>query len=129
MSVKIPSSFGFDLDVDLDGDLDVSIPTDYSISIDKLPTVDLNIRPIEIKPLEIQLTKFPSIRAHLPLNYKVGFSFLGRELACINLCGHGQVITEPYIPYPCEPQPRRPQITDIGKLKPRVEGKSASKTS
>jgi hypothetical protein len=111
MSVKIPSSFDFgldvdlnaDADIDLDGNLDVTIPTDYGISIKQLP-------PIEIKPIDfsLRLKEIPSIRAHLPLNYKVGFSLLGRELACIHLCGQGQAITEPYVPYPCEPQTRRP---------------------
>lgn len=119
MSVRIPSSFGFDLDVDLDGDLDVtiptsyniSIPTSYGISIRELPQIDINLRPVEIRPLDIslRLKEIPSIRAHIPLNYKVGFSLLGRELVCINLCGQGQFITEPYIPYPCEPRQSKPR--------------------
>ena len=126
MSVKIPSSFGIDLD--LDGDFDINIPTSYAIGITDLPQIDvnlrpldikiqpldikvqpldINIRPLEIKPLDIslRLKEIPSIRAHLPLNYKVGFSLLGRELAGINLCGQGQLITEPYQAYPCEPKP------------------------
>lgn len=108
MSVKIPSSFDFgvNLDLDIDGNLDLNIPTDYSFSIKELPQIDINLRPIEIKPIDfsLRLKEIPSIRAHLPLNYKVGFSLLGRELACVQLCGQGQVITEPYAPYPCEPR-------------------------
>lgn len=116
MSVKIPSSFDFgvnldlDADVDLDGKIDgdfdvdgnfdVKIPTNYQIGITELP-------PIEIKPIDfsLRLKEIPSIRAHLPLNYKLGFNLLGLELACIHLCGQGQAITEPYVPYPCEPRP------------------------
>ncbi|OUS13666.1 hypothetical protein A9Q89_02345 [Gammaproteobacteria bacterium 53_120_T64] len=124
MSVKIPSSFG----IDLDGDFDIDIPTTYAIGITDLPQIDvnlhpldikiqpldikvqpldINIRPLEIKPLDIslRLKEIPSIRAHLPLNYKVGFSLLGREIAGINLCGQGQLITEPYQAYPCEAKP------------------------
>ena len=109
MSVDIPSSFDFgidvdlnadvDMDVDLDGKLDLKIPTDYGISIKELPSI--KIEPIDFS---LRLKEIPSIRAHLPLNYKVGLSLLGRELACIHLCGQGQAITEPYLPYPCEPQ-------------------------
>jgi len=138
MSVKIPSSFGIDLDifdfgvdldlnavvdakVGLDGKLDVDIPTNYGISIDKLP-------PIEIKPIDfsMRIKEIPSIRAHLPLNYKIGFNLLGREMACIHLCGQGQAITEPYIPYPCEPPTRKP--VDLNPPT-RVERKSETVSS
>jgi len=117
MSIKIPSSLG----IDLDGDFDIDIPTTYAIGITDLPQIDINlrpldvkiqpldinVRPLEIKPLDIslRLKEIPSIRAHLPLNYKVGFSLLGREIAGINLCGQGQLITEPYQAYPCEAKP------------------------
>jgi hypothetical protein len=109
MSVKIPSSFtfGVGLDVDLDGDLDVTIPTSYAIDIPTDFTVRVReLAPIQIQPIDLslRLKEIPSIRGHLPLNYKVGFNLLGREIACIHLCGQGQVITEPYVPYPCEPQ-------------------------
>lgn len=112
MSVKIPSSFtfGIDLGVDLDGDLDVTIPTSYRIDLPTDYSVSVKeLAPIEIKPIDLslRLKEIPSIRGHLPLNYKVGFNLLGRELACIRLCGQGQFITEPYVAYPCEPQPQR----------------------
>jgi hypothetical protein len=117
MSLKIPSSFefGIGLDLDIAGGLDLNIPTNYSIGIDRLPTIDINLRPIEIKPLDLsfRIKEIPSIRAHLPLDYKVGFSLLGRELACIRLCGQGQVITEPYVPYPCEPRVTRVTRPDL----------------
>ena len=109
MSVKIPSKFGFEVDVDLDlnGDLDIRIPTSYRIDIPTDFSVAIKeIAPIEIKPIDfsLRIKEIPAIRGHLPLNYKVGFNFLGREVACIHLCGQGQVITEPYGPYPCEPR-------------------------
>jgi hypothetical protein len=102
MSVKIPSHF------DLGFDVDLNLPTSYSIDLDIDPmTFTINpieLKPIEIKPLEMvfRLKEVPSIRAHLPVDYKVGFSVLGAELFCIHLCGQGQVITEPYVANPCE---------------------------
>ena len=117
MSVKIPSKFTFGVDVDGGLDLDVDIPTSYNIDIPTDFTMrvkelaPIEIKPIEIRPLDlsIRLKEIPSIRGHLPLNYKVGFNLLGREIACVSLCGQGQFITEPYVPYPCEPRPQRPQ--------------------
>lgn len=104
--------FDFNVGVNLNGNLNLTVPTSYSIGISTIP-------PIEIKPIDfsLRLKEFPSIRAHLPLNYKVGFSLLGRELACINLCGQGQVITEPYVPYPCE------FVTGTQYKEPMQEGK------
>lgn len=133
MSVDIPSSFDFGIDVDLnadvdmnanidlDGKLDVTIPTNYGISIKELPNI--KIEPIDFS---LRVKEIPSIRAHLPLNYKVGFTFLGRELACINLCGQGQAITEPYHPYPCEPQiSKQPFMSPIREVK-NVKSKIAT---
>ncbi len=99
------------IDLDIDGglDLDVSLPTSYTISIGAIPPIDLNVRPLDmtIRPLDLSLRmkEIPSIRAHFPLDYQVGFTLLGLQVACVRLCGHGQAITEPYEPYPCEPQP------------------------
>ncbi len=66
------------------------IPDTYSVGITSLP--DLNLRIKEI----------PSVRAHVPANFRVGLSFLGVELAAVHLCGEAQIITEPYNPNPCE---------------------------
>jgi hypothetical protein len=71
--------------VTLDG-----IPDRYTVAISQLP--DLNLRIKEI----------PSIRAHVPANFRLGFSVLGVEFAALSLCGEAQVITEPYEPTPCE---------------------------
>jgi hypothetical protein len=82
------------------------IPDHYTVNIASLP--DLNLRIKEI----------PSIRAHIPANFRLGFSILGVELAALNLCGEAQLITEPYVPNPCERcgAPRSPntqQLNDV----------------
>ncbi len=66
------------------------IPSNYTVGITSLPDVNLRIREI------------PSFRAHIPANFHLGFSVLGVELAALNLCGEAQIITEPYVPNPCE---------------------------
>ena len=66
------------------------IPDHYTVAISALP--DLNVRIREI----------PSIRAHIPANFHLGFSILGVELAALDLCGEAQIITEPFVPNPCE---------------------------
>jgi hypothetical protein len=81
------------------------IPDSYTVAISTLP--DLNLRIKEI----------PSVRAHVPANFRLGLSILGVELAALHLCGEAQVITEPYVPNPCERcgPPRRviAQPTDV----------------
>ena len=123
MSVKLPSNFDFDVDLGLDVS---GIPTSYSFTIKDLPKIDVGIDPMvfKIEPvdLSLRLKEIPSVRAHFPVDYKVGLALFGTELACVRLCGQAQVITEPYVPNPCEcrniplrrpvplpePQPPRP---------------------
>jgi hypothetical protein len=104
MSVSIPSSFDFGIDLGVD--LDISgIPTSYSVGVDVKPmSLALALSPIELRPIDfsLRLKEIPAIRAHLPLDYRVGLTLLGSELMCIRLCGQGQVITEPYVANPCE---------------------------
>ncbi len=104
MSFKFPSSFNFDLDTTFDGSVDLTVPTDYGISIRQLPTINIDVAPIEIRPLDMsfRLKEVPSIRAHFPLDYKVCFGLFGIEIASVHFCGQAQVITEPYVPNPCE---------------------------
>ena len=66
------------------------IPSNYTVAISNLPDLNLRIREI------------PSVRAHVPANFRLGFSILGIELAALHLCGEAQIITEPYVPNPCE---------------------------
>lgn len=109
MSVSIPSSFDFGIDLGVD--LDISgIPTTYQINTSVAPlSMALALAPIELKPIEfrpidfsLRLKEIPAVRAHLPLDYRVGLTLLGSEVLCIRLCGQGQVITEPYVANPCE---------------------------
>lgn len=125
MSVKIPSSFDFgvDLGVDISG-----IPTNYTVNANVAPlTLDLGpieIKPLEIKPLDLslRLKEIPSVRAHLPLDYSVGLSVLGAELLCVRLCGQGQVITEPYVANPCETRGGLQHQPDLATLDRLVSG-------
>ena len=66
------------------------IPSNYTVAISHLPDLNLRIREI------------PSIRAHIPANFRLGFSIFGFELAALHLCGEAQIITEPFVPNPCE---------------------------
>ena len=80
------------------------IPDRYTVAVSELP--DLNLRIKEI----------PNIRAHVPANFRLGISVLGVELAALHLCGEAQVITEPYVPNPCERcgTPRTVPATNVG---------------
>jgi hypothetical protein len=107
-----------DVNVDLGGSLGsvgpvtvAGIPSSYTISVQSLPKVSLGIDPITINkvqlgvdPVELRMSveKIPDIRAHLPADFHVGLSLLGMELMCVRLCGEAQMITEPYVPNPCE---------------------------
>ena len=66
------------------------IPSSYTVGVSTLPDVNVRIKEI------------PSVRAHIPANFRLGFSVFGIELAALHLCGEAQVITEPYVPNPCE---------------------------
>jgi hypothetical protein len=59
---------------------------------------------VEIKPvdLSLRLKEIPSVRVHLPADFRVGLSLLGMELLTVRLCGQAMAITEPYTPNPCE---------------------------
>lgn len=69
------------------------IPDHFTVDVKSLP--DLNLRIKEI----------PRIRAHIPAHFRLGLSVFGFEVAALNLCGEAQVITEPYVPNPCEDCP------------------------
>jgi hypothetical protein len=81
------------------------IPSSYTVGVTSLPDVNLRIREI------------PSLRVHIPANFRLGFTVMGVELAALHLCGEAQVITEPYVPNPCErcgtPKPPS-QTADVG---------------
>jgi len=105
MSVGIPSSFNHDVDLDVVGPVEISgIPSSYSINITHLPKIQIGVDPVTVNPMDIsvRLKEFPSIRAHVPANFTVGLSVFGFPVVCLRLCGEAQVITEPYVPNPCE---------------------------
>lgn len=118
------------------------IPDTYTIKIPEIDKISIGVDPLEstltLKPVRITLDpvttnlaikEIPSVRAHLPVNYCMGFSVFGVELAAVRLCGEGMVITEPYHPNPCEVcnSPRQSHSTDQVPDKPRRRaGKQAS---
>jgi hypothetical protein len=106
--VGMPSHFSVDLDlvspVELSG-----IPSSYQVDITHLPKIDIGLDPITVNPItlnpldvSVHLKEIPSVRTHVPAAFTVGFSVLGLQVASIRLCGEAQVITEPYVPNPCE---------------------------
>ena len=81
------------------------IPSNYTVGVTSLPDVNLRIREI------------PSLRVHIPANFRLGLTVMGVELAALHLCGEAQVITEPYVPNPCErcgPARQPAQTADVG---------------
>lgn len=109
MSVSIPDHFTFGLDVDvglgLSGGIGVGITSLPKINVG-LDPIKLEIAPVkvELAPIElgIRIKEIPSVRVHLPVDYRVCVGLLGQELLSVRLCGQAQVITEPYVPNPCE---------------------------
>ncbi len=110
VDTKVSGSFGAIGPVTLGG-----IPDDYTIRIKDLPKIEIGVDPLEgrltldpitlkVEPLEtsIRIKEIPNVRTHLPVNYSLGLSLFGIEVAALALCGEGQIITEPYEPNPCE---------------------------
>jgi len=110
VGTSVSGSFGAVGPVTLSG-----IPDTYTIKVPEFAKINVGIDPLEstltLKPVRLDLgpiqtsiaiKEIPSVRAHLPVNYCIGLSVLGVELAAIRLCGEGMVITEPYKPNPCE---------------------------
>ena len=122
LSGSVGSSVSGSLDTEISGSLGEigpvtlsGIPSEYTFNIKELPKIEIGIDPlrgtlkiepvkIELAPIEtsIAIKEIPSVRVHLPANYCIGLSVLGVELAAVRLCGEGMVITEPYVPGPCE---------------------------
>ena len=90
----IPSTFDINID---------KLP-DVHIDIDKIPKIQLGLDPVTINPLDLNLSikQIPSIRGHLPADFCIGLAMMGMELLSVRLCGEAQIITEPYVPNPCE---------------------------
>jgi hypothetical protein len=108
-SVDVDLSGDVGVDLAFDNHLGVDVPTSYSFDITHIPKISIGLDPITINPLtvnpldvSVRLKEIPSIRTHVPANFTLGLSVLGYDLACVRLCGEAQVITEPYVPNPCE---------------------------
>jgi hypothetical protein len=109
----IPSNYTVDLEFGTPLDL-MGIPTSFDLDITALPKIQIGLDPITLNPLtvnpvtvnpmdiSVRLKEIPSIRGHIPANYTVGMSVLGLQIFAIRLCGESQVITQPYVPNPCE---------------------------
>lgn len=114
MSVDIPQPFKTKLvsPITVDG-----IPDTFHIDVQHIPTIVLNVEHLPqidfnvvgipkiqlgVDPVELRLTEFPSIRGHLPADFAVGLQVMGMDLMTVRLCGEAQIITEPYVPNPCE---------------------------
>ncbi len=110
VGTSVSGSFGAVGPVTLSG-----IPDQYTIKVPEIDKIEIGVDPLEstvkLEPIQLNLgpiqtslaiKEIPSVRAHLPVNYCVGLSIFGFELAAIRLCGEGMIITEPYRPNPCE---------------------------
>lgn len=99
----IPSHYSVDLDLVSPVDL-TGIPNSFKVDINSLPRIQIGLDPITLNPVDVsvRLKEVPSVRAHIPAAFTLGFSVLGLQVASIRLCGEAQVITEPYVPNPCE---------------------------
>lgn len=106
MSVNIPSTFGFTIDLDLVAPVDVNLtlPTDFTLGVSQLPKIEISVDPLTVEPIDfsLRIKEIPSVRVRIPVDYKIGMNLFGSEIFCIHLCGQGQIITEPYVANPCE---------------------------
>lgn len=110
VGTSVSGSFGAVGPVTLSG-----IPDSYTFKIPEIAKLSVGVDPLDstltLKPVRLDLgpietslsiREIPSVRTHLPVNYCVGLSVFGMEIAALRLCGEGMVITEPYRPNPCE---------------------------
>jgi hypothetical protein len=81
-----------------------------SVGITELPKISIGLDPLTINPVDVSIgiTRIPDVRAHLPADFRLGLSILGKELCGIRLTGEAQVITEPFEPNPCEEHVKPP---------------------
>ena len=97
-ALPVPQPFSTKLEGPIDTHITVNSPLPViHLAIDTLPKIELG----DVN-LNLRIKEFPSIRGHLPADFCVGLSLLGMEIASVRLCGEAQIITEPYIPNPCE---------------------------
>lgn len=110
VGTSVSGSFGAVGPVTISG-----VPDNYTVKITEIDKIEIGVDPLQstvkLEPVQLNLgpiqssisiKELPSVRTHLPVNYCIGLSVFGLELAAIRLCGEGMVITEPYRPNPCE---------------------------
>jgi len=118
--VSIPKSYTFTVhhgstgetirvDADLDNIHVKEIPriylegtADTKVAVTEMPRIEFAVKEIpriEFGTIDVALKEIPSVRAHVPSHYDVGFSVLGIEIWRLSLCGESQVITEKYVPH------------------------------
>ncbi|MEA2876669.1 MAG: hypothetical protein QOF14_1865 [Hyphomicrobiales bacterium] len=116
----------FHLDLDVIAPITINPITINPLTINPLT---LTLTPLTINPLTLTLTpltvtvtpidftlrikEIPSVRVHFPVDYGVCVGVLGVELLNVRLCGQAQVITEPYVPNPCECRPGLRLVTGL----------------
>src|SRR5947209_1727485 len=72
---------------------------EVKVAVKELPKINVGLDPIRLI--------LDPLRCHFPMDLSIGFSLFGHQIAAIRICGEAQVITEPYVPNPCECAPRR----------------------
>jgi hypothetical protein len=74
---------------------------EIKVAVKELPKINVGLDPIRLV--------LDPLRCHLPMDLSICFSLFGHQIAGIRICGEAQVITEPYVPNPCECAPKRDQ--------------------
>lgn len=104
MTIKVGQS-GKPFEAELSGGIGVDVggkDTPLGLNITHIPKIQIGLDKIEvgIDPLTLNLAikEIPSIRAHFPANFSIGFTALGVKLFSIDLCGKAQLINEPFVP-------------------------------
>jgi hypothetical protein len=72
---------------------------EIKVAVKELPKINVGLDPIRLV--------LDPLRCHLPMDLSICFSLFGHQIAGIRICGEAQVITEPYVPNPCECAPKR----------------------
>jgi len=119
--VPIPIDLNAGVGLTLNGSLGInSVPVSVTVN-NPLPEIDVAVK--ELPEIDVAVKELPKInvgldpirlvldplRCHFPVNMSIGFSLFGHQVAGIRICGEAQVITEPYVPNPCECGPRKEQ--------------------
>jgi hypothetical protein len=108
------------------------IPDTFHLNVDTIPKIQLGIDPVTLNPVTLnpvqatvsltpvdvtmRIDRIPDVRAHLPADFTLGICLLGMQVMAVRLCGEAQVITEPYVPGPCEQAGEPEAVTGLTPL-------------